>query len=157
MTRRFLAGSMLAVFAVVPLLAQGGPPQFGPGNRLDFLAGYLSLTDAQKEQAKTIFDAADEAAQTVLGQLTSARDALRQGIKSGKTDAELDQLAAAVGTVEGTLAGINAKAEAKFYALLTAEQKTKYDQLGQRGGAGPGGNGMGPGARGRMGRGFDRQ
>jgi hypothetical protein len=40
--------------------------------------------------------------------------------------------------VEGRLAGIHAKAFARIYALLTAEQKTKYDQLGTRAGSGRG-------------------
>jgi Spy/CpxP family protein refolding chaperone len=102
-------------------------------NRLDFLAGYLGLSDSQKQQAQAIFDASEEAEQTARGELTSARQALRAGVKAGKTDAEFDQLGAAVGTAEGKLAAIQAKASAKFYALLTSEQKEKYDQLGERG------------------------
>lgn len=124
----------MAALSVIPVLAQRGP---GPGNRLDFLTGYLSLTDSQKTQAQAIFDAADSAAETARGQLTSARDTLRQAVKDGKPDSILDQLAAAVGAVEGQLAAIHAKAQSKFYALLTAEQKAKYDQMGDRLGTGP--------------------
>ena len=47
----------------------------------------------------------------------------------------------AVRLVQGQMAALNAKASAKFYVLLTAEQKTKYDALGNRGGGG------GPGRR----------
>jgi len=123
------------------MLAQEGRP-FGDGRRVDFLAGYLGLSDSQKTQAKAIFDASEQAAQTALGQLASARDALRLAVIDNKPDAELDRLAAAVGTVEGQLAAIHAKASAKFYALLTPEQKQKYDQLGER--RGPGGRGPRP-------------
>ena len=119
---------------MVPVLAQRGT---GPGNRLDFLTGYLSLTDSQKTQAQAIFDAAHTDSQAAMGQMTGARDALKQAIKDGKPDPTLDQLAAAVGVISGQIAGIEAKAQSKFYALLTTEQKAKYDQLGDRGGFGP--------------------
>ncbi len=139
MTRRMLT-TLSAALMALPLMAQpggrGGP---GPGNRLDFLAGYLGLSDSQKEQAKTIFDAAQEAGEGLNGELSGAREALNAAVKKNAADAEIDQLAAAIGVVNGRLAAIQAKASAKFYALLTAEQKTKYDQMGDRGG--PGGPG----------------
>lgn len=134
MNRRLLVAA-LAIFSATHLAAQDGPRPRG-GNRLDFLAGYLNLTDAQKQQANTIFTAANTAATTAAGQMTAARDALKNAIKANAADAELDRLSAAVGAVEGQVTAIRAKASAKFYALLTAEQKAKYDQLGDRG---PGG------------------
>lgn len=144
--RNFFTTAALAAALTVPLAAQMRGPE-GGANRLDFLAGYLGLSESQKAQAKTIFDAAQQAATTAMGQMASAREALRDAVKAGKTDAEIDRLAAALGVIEGQLAAIHAKAQVKFYALLTAEQKAKYDQLGER--RGPGGSG-GPG-RSRMG------
>lgn len=135
MTRRYLVAAV-AILSTLPILAQGRRPFGGGTARLDFLAGYLGLSDSQKQQAQAIFDAENQASQAALGQLTSARDALRQAVKAGQSDAELDRLGAAVGAIEGQLAGIHAKAEAKFYALLTAEQKQKYDQRGSRPGPG---------------------
>jgi Spy/CpxP family protein refolding chaperone len=133
MKRRFLI-TTLTTIAALPILAQG-PRRFEGGPRgLDFLAGYLTLTESQKTQAQTIFDAANTASETARGQLTSAREALQVAVKANRADTELDRLAAAVGTVEGQLAGIQAKASAKFYNLLTPEQKTKYDQLRTRSG-----------------------
>ena len=129
----------MALLTALPMLSQDF--RGGAGNRLDYLAGYLSLTDSQKAQAKTIFDAAAAASETARGQFTAAQEALTAGVKANRTDAELDRLAAAVGLIQGQMAAINAKAGAKFYALLTAEQKTKYDALGNRGGGG------GPGRR----------
>lgn len=139
-TRRFLVAAM-AVFTAVPMFAQGGPGTgsggaTGGSRRLDFLAGYLSLTDAQKTQAKTIFDAADAALETSRGQMTAAQTALRTAIKANAADAELDRLSAAIGAVHAQMTAINAKAQTKFYALLTAEQKAKFDQLGDRSGTG---------------------
>ena len=137
--RNFIAASLAAVTfaAAVPIFADdvGRVPR---SNRLDFLAGYLSLTDSQKSQAKTIFDAATTAASTAQGQLTAAHDALTVAVKANRADSELDRLTAAVGVIHGQLEAIHAKAMAKFYALLTAEQKTKFDALGNRQGGGPG-------------------
>ncbi|MBI2690131.1 MAG: Spy/CpxP family protein refolding chaperone [Acidobacteria bacterium] len=116
----------LALLSALPVLPQNHVPG---SNRLDYLAGYLSLTDSQKAQAKTIFDAAATALTTAQGQMTAAREALTAAVKANKTDSELDRLAAAVGVVQGSIAAINAKAETKFYALLTAEQKAKYDAM----------------------------
>ncbi|MCW5979175.1 MAG: periplasmic heavy metal sensor [Bryobacteraceae bacterium] len=125
--------TLLVAAAALPVLADPGFPGGGPRGP-DFLAGYLGLSDAQKEQAKAIFEAADAAAETPRGELQSAREALTAAVKAGQPDAALDQLSAAVGVIEGQLTAIRAKATAKFYALLTAEQKQKYDQLGERGG-----------------------
>lgn len=142
--RRYFAAATLAAFTMagaLPSFADDGG-RIPSSNRLDFLAGYLALTDSQKSQAKTIFDAATTAVTTAQGQLTAARDALTVAVKANRADAELDRLAAAVGTIHGNITAIQAKANAKFYALLTADQKTKYDQLGN--GRGDGGGGRGP-------------
>lgn len=143
---KFILTTMLAAMtAAIPVMAQPGRDAGSQGSsRLDYLAGYLNLTDSQKSQAQTIFTAASTATATAQGQLDSARTALRDAWKANRADTELDRLGAALGAIEGQIAAIQAKAQAKFYALLTAEQKTKYDQLGNRG-AGAGG---GPGRRG---------
>lgn len=144
MIRRLMISSLAAMTLVTAAWAQTTTttPASGANRRLEFLAGYLSLTDAQKMQAQAIFDAAESAATTAAGAMTSAQTALRTAIKANAADAELDRLAAAIGVIQGQVAAIHAKAEAKFYALLTADQKTKYDALGQ-GSGGPGG-GKGP-------------
>jgi len=139
--KRRLAILSLAVLTAVPALAQRGPGQGGA--RLDYLAGYLSLTDAQKTQAQAIFDAAATATETARGQADSARTALTTAIKANASEAELDRLSAAIGVNHGQITAIQAKAQAKFYALLTTEQKAKYDARGGMG-AGMGGGPRGP-------------
>ena len=135
MNRRIITAALM-LMAALPMAAQGPRSR---GNSLDFLAGYLSLTEAQKTQAKTIFDAAETASETARGSLTAARTALNTAVKANASDAELDRLSAAIGVIYGQLTAIQAKASAKFYALLTAEQKTKYDALQTSRGT-PGGN-----------------
>jgi len=137
MTKLFLLAA-LAILPAVPVLAQRGRPFDGGSRRLDFLAGYLGLSDTQKQQAQAIFDAARQAATAARGQLLSARDALRAASKANQSEAELDRLASAAGAMEGQLAAIEAKAFAKFYALLTADQEMKYDEMRKRAGPGPG-------------------
>ncbi|MEP7365824.1 MAG: Spy/CpxP family protein refolding chaperone [Acidobacteriota bacterium] len=134
--KRRLAILTLTILAALPVMAQPGP-RGGGGNRLDYLAGYLSLTDAQKTQAKAIFDAAATATETARGTLDGAHTALQTAVKANASDAELDRLSAAIGTIQGQITAIQAKAQAKFYALLTAEQKTKYDARPMGGMGGP--------------------
>jgi len=135
--KKHLLITVMTIVSALPIAAQGRPSG-RTSNRLDFLTGYLNFSDAQKQQAETIFDSANQASETTRGQLTAARSTLTEAVKANRSETELDRLGAAVGVIEGQLAAINAKASAKFYALLTAEQKQKYDELGSRGPGGPG-------------------
>jgi Spy/CpxP family protein refolding chaperone len=122
----------LALLLSAAVLAQGrgGHGPGGPrGNRIDFLATVLSLTDAQKTQATAIFDAAETASTSLRETQALQRTALNDAAKSNAADASIDQLAATLGATSGQLAAIQTKAFAKFYALLTTEQRTKLDEL----------------------------
>ena len=107
--------------------------------KVSFLASLLTLTDAQKTQATTIFTNASTSSQTILTSLQTDRQSLSSAVKTNNT-ASIDQVAATIGTLEGQLTAINAKADAAFYAVLTADQQTKYDALPH---GGPGFPGMG--------------
>ncbi|MEZ5403716.1 MAG: Spy/CpxP family protein refolding chaperone [Bryobacteraceae bacterium] len=146
-TRRALTAALTIAAAVVPAMAQTTTPGTGERtrlSRLDFLAGYLSLTDDQKTQAQAIFDAAQTATDTASGQMQAAREALTAAINANQSEAELDRLSAAIGVIHGQVTAIQAKAQAKFYALLTADQKTKYDSLKGSRGSGVGRRGARP-------------
>jgi len=147
-TARLLALALL--FGATVALAQRGHGPGGPGgNRVDFLATVLSLTDAQKTQATAIFDAAETASTSLRETHAQQRTALNDAAKSNASDASIDQLAATLGATSGQLAAIQTKAFAKFYALLTTEQRTKLDALHANG------RGMrGPGAELSVGPGF---
>jgi Spy/CpxP family protein refolding chaperone len=92
----------------------------------ELLAGYLGLTDAQKAQAKTIFDNAKTAAQALRSQLQDARTNLNAAIKAGQP---VDAPAASVGNLFGQLTAIRAKAQEQFRAILTPEQLAKLDHF----------------------------
>lgn len=115
------------------LLAAQGFRKFGGdgpfGHLREFMAEYLDLTDAQKTQAAGIFDAARAAAEPLVEQLKAGHESMRDAIKSGKSDSELQRIADQQGILMGQLAGGHAKAMAKFYAILTPQQKAKADKL----------------------------
>lgn len=114
--------------------------------RVAFLTSVLGLSDSQKTQATSIFTSAQTSAQAIHSSLQTAMQTLSDAVK--KNDgATIDQASATLGTLHGQLTAINAKANAAFYAILTADQQTKYDSMphgGPHGGPGPGPGGPGP-------------
>jgi len=91
----------------------------------------LNLTDAQKQQAKTIFQQARQNAQPIAAQLQQNRDALAAAVKANQT-AQIQALATAQGSLRGQVLTIRAGALAQFYQILTPDQRTKADQVQQR-------------------------
>ena len=97
-----------------------------------FLTTLLTLTTGQVTQATTIFTAAINAITPLQTNIGTARTSLAAAIKSNAT-ATIDQLSINIGTLTGQITAIDSKADAAFYALLTADQKAKLDQLGADG------------------------
>jgi hypothetical protein len=71
---------------------------------------------------------------------------LSDAVKKNQT-AVIDNLAFQIGTYEGQLTAVDSKAEAAFYAILTADQQAIYNTMPRGGPGGPGG----PMGRGRGG------
>ena len=137
-------------FAVVVTLAAGitlaqtpgGALRPGPGNTqeerpgmmrghmdLDRIAQALNLTDSQKEQARTIFQRAHESAQPIRQELKDNREKLSTAAKATNSEADIQKLAEEQGRLLGKLIAIHTEASAKFYRMLTPEQRVKYDQM----------------------------
>lgn len=93
------------------------------------LGAELNLTDAQKQQAQSIFSAARQSAKPVQDQIKQARQALAAAVKSGAPDAEIDRLSNNLAPLMAQSTAIHTKAFAKFYGILTPDQKEK---LGDR-------------------------
>jgi len=91
----------------------------------------LNLTDAQKAQAKTIFQQARQNAEPIRQQLKQNREAMAAAVKANDT-AQIQSLAAQQGTLMGQAAAIRAASSAKFYSTLTPDQQAKADQMRQR-------------------------
>jgi Spy/CpxP family protein refolding chaperone len=119
--------------------------------RVNMLAAQLNLTDAQKAQAITIFTNANTAGQTIRTSQQTNQQSLAAAVKANATGT-IDQVSAAIGVQQGQLTAIDSKAEAAFYFILTADQKTLYDAMPHGGPGGPGG--PGGGGRGMMGNGM---
>jgi len=139
------------IFAQTPAPSTQQPPaqhrQWNRGQMLDRLATKLNLTDDQKQQAKSIMGSAHESSKPVRDQLRQDRLALKDAVKTGKSDAEIDQISANLGRDTAQMTAIRTKAFAKVYALLTPEQRTLADQLrGHSRGMRGHGHGLGGGA-----------
>lgn len=131
---RFAAVAAMAtgmVFAQTP--SPSGNARPGIHNfmhqRLARAAQELNLTDAQKQQARTIFQQARQTAQPVRDQLKQNRQALTAAVKSGS---DVQALSQTQGSLMGQLTAIRSNAMSQFYAILTAEQKAKADQMHQQ-------------------------
>src|ERR1700683_5414900 len=90
-----LASGML--FAQTPAPSNPAQPpaqhrQWNRGRRFDRMAAKLNLTDAQKQQAKSILQSARGSSQTVAQQLRQTRQALRDAIRAGQPDAAIDRI-----------------------------------------------------------------
>jgi hypothetical protein len=112
------------------------------------LTTLLELTATQAAQATTILTAAQTSISALEATVHTDQTSLRTAVTTNNT-ATIDQLAVAIGTVDGQILAARSQAEAAFYAILTATQVTKLDTIGGPGllGGGPGGFG-GPGGRG---------
>src|ERR1035438_9776643 len=91
----------------------------------------LNLTDAQKQQAKTILQSARQTAQPLAQQLKQDRAALTTAVEAGDS-AKIQQLSTEMGSLRGNVLGVRSLATAKFYALLTPDQKTKAEEFRQK-------------------------
>jgi hypothetical protein len=153
-----LIGVVSLLAATTGLVAQTGTgtrtpptPQQIAERRVERLATLLDLTMAQQESAKKIFADEATALQGLRTTAAAAREAMQNAVKNTGLDADIERAAAQLGAVHTQMASATGKAEARFRALLTADQKTKLDAARGRGGRG--GPGMGPGPMDGRGRG----
>jgi Spy/CpxP family protein refolding chaperone len=123
------------VFAQAPAAPAQPPPgkawkaRAGAGRHRMFQA--LNLTDAQKEQAKAIFQQARQTAKPLAQQLKNNREAMAAAVKANDAG-QIQNLAAQQGNLRGQMIAIRSEAMAKFYTTLTPEQRAKADQMHER-------------------------
>lgn len=131
---------VVALASTLTVAAQRGPRPDGPtdtvqnsadaiARKVTFLTSLLTLTTAQAAQATTIFTNAGAAVTPIQTNLSAARTSLKAAVQSNNT-AQIDQLSTQIGTFTGQITAAQSKAEAAFYAILTAEQRTRYDAVG---------------------------
>lgn len=134
MTKQWMRLGIAVVLGTGLLLAQrpqreGKPPdaQAMVTERVNRLAARLSLTEDQKARATTIFSEAATATRNARTSMRSGHEALAAAVKANNINA-IDEQAAALGAAHGQLTAIEAKAQASFYSILTADQKARFDE-----------------------------
>jgi Spy/CpxP family protein refolding chaperone len=99
-------------------------------SRFDTIADKLKLNKEQKEQAATIFDAAQEAATPLNEQIVSQRNQITGAIIQGQNSgADFDKLMSAYTAVLAQRASVEATAYGKLYAILKPNQQSKAAQV----------------------------
>jgi Spy/CpxP family protein refolding chaperone len=102
----------------------------------------LDLTSGQQAVATTIFTTQQTALQALVAPMQAAQTALQTAVTS---NTGLSAAATQIGSLTAQQVLAQATGDAAFYAILTADQKTKYTELNQ---PAPGGPGQGPGTGG---------
>jgi Spy/CpxP family protein refolding chaperone len=140
LARRFVPWALLATLATGSTVAQR-PGGFRTWARetVERMTERFGLTEQQKQQALVIYASVEENTRPLERKMADQRNALREAVKSNAPEWQIDQMAGALGAIASQLAALETKADAKFYALLTTEQRQKWDQPFPRFGRGPGG------------------
>ena len=93
---------------------------------------HLDLTDAQKEQMKTIGKASRENLKPVMQQMREGRKTLNDLTANGNFDeAQIQAIAAQQGALHAQMIVEKQRTKTAMFAVLTAEQKTKVAELKQ--------------------------
>lgn len=117
----------------------GGPG--GPGGRMggplggllavhpDLPLQALNLTDAQREQVRTIMQGHRDEGRTLGDKAHAALEALRKATEGTVDEAVVNQQGLALGAVIGEAALLRAKVRAEVFAILTPEQQAEANKL----------------------------
>jgi Spy/CpxP family protein refolding chaperone len=142
-----LSLALFAVLGLLPMAQAQTPPHTPPSpaamaqHEVQRYTTLLTLTPAQVEQATTYFTAEATARQNNWASEKTAHQAMEAAIKANDT-ATIQSTATTLGQMEGEMMAAHAAARAQFYAILTADQKTKFGELEKEhmmGGPGRGG------------------
>jgi protein CpxP len=126
------AGATLAVAQPGPRRGFGERGPGGPGGpfgavHVELLRG-LDLSEAQREQVRTIVTSHREESQALQQRQQAAMRALQEATE-GTDEAAIRQQGEAVGAVIADAAVLRSKVRAEVWAVLTPEQQAKAEQL----------------------------
>lgn len=88
----------------------------------------LNLSDAQKAQAKAIFQETRQKTEPIRAELRQNREAMAAAVKAD-SKADIQKLSKTTGELMGRMTALRADARAKFYSLLTPEQRATAQKL----------------------------
>jgi protein CpxP len=122
----------------------------GPGDMVEHISRELNLTDAQKEQVKALLEAQRATEEERHAKLDDLRKQIDAATANGQFDENtIRNLANQQSQLMTDQMVDHLRLHSKIYGLLTAEQKTKADQMmkihgPERGPGGPGHHGPPP-------------
>jgi Spy/CpxP family protein refolding chaperone len=132
--KRSLILAFLFVFAAVAFAAPPERPQQGGGGRALLppggLAEYLSLSDAQVTQARALRETVKSTIAPLRDQMRANREAMQTALAAGDT-AKAGELALAARNIGQQMKDAQQSFETSFAAMLTPEQKAKWDAYQQ--------------------------
>ena len=116
------------------LMGPGGPGRRGgpggPGGMFGPPLRGLDLTDAQREQVRTIMESHRDQQKAIGDSMQAARKALHEAIAADTFDENAVRAKAIeVGTIEADAAVLQAKIHGEVFAILTPEQVKKAKEL----------------------------
>ncbi len=126
------------VFAQSSTTTAATPPTAADivAGRVAFLTKLLDLTDAQQAQATTIFTTEQAALDALKTSMDTEQSALQTAVQNSSSSG-IGAAAAQIGALTAQQIVATASADVAFYAILTADQQTKYSSLQQAGVGGP--------------------
>lgn len=123
-----LAVGGILVFAQKAAFGGRGGKMGGHGSGMAF--HQLNLTDEQKGQVKQIMEASKEKMRPVFESLKANHDKLKEATNSGAFDeAAVTAIANEQGSLQAKMIVERERAKAQVYALLTDEQKAKFNEM----------------------------
>ena len=105
------------------------PPAVNQGDPIAYWTSSLGLNAAQMANLRTILTDQQTSINALKTSLDGARAALAASAKANSADSDMDRLATSLGSIFAQAVAVQAKAYARFYALLTPEQKQKFETL----------------------------
>lgn len=91
----------------------------------------LNLTADQQTRVKAIFADSRQQVHALAPQLRAERDALKAAVKTD-SESQIDQITQQNAQMTAQLEAVHVKAMAKVYAMLTPDQKAKFDHMDAR-------------------------
>ncbi len=102
------------------------PARHAGGHMLQNLGAELNLIADQRAQARAIFSEGRNQNHDLALKLREQRAAMSAAVKNGQND-QIDKNAQESAPLRAQLEAGRAKTMSKFYAILTPEQRTKFD------------------------------
>ena len=146
MKKRILVIASIAILAIGATALALGHGRFGQdqhergggrghGDMLEHMARELNLTDTQKQQVKAIMDAAESSTESTRAKLDDIRKQLDAATANGQFDeTQVRNLANQKAQLEADMMVEHLRAKSKVFSILTAEQRTKAEEMHKRGG-----------------------